>query len=131
MRARRAGSRKLSIEATTFDKARRDAIELPDGDRVTYRELRNTPGQVWERLSRDRPLTLFADGKAKALLIPIPDGDAAAAQEAYLRGRALLSVRRIQDAARRGGRSAMMLDQINRVIREVRHELREGDSSSE
>lgn len=112
-------------------KARREAIELPAGDRVTYRELRNTPGQVWERLSRDRPLTLFADGQAKALLIPIPDGDAAGAQEAYMRGRALLAVRRIQEAARQSGRSAMTLDQINRVIRDVRRELREGDSSSE
>lgn len=102
---------------------------VPVGDRVTYRELRNTPSQVWERLSQERPLTLFADGQAKALLIPIPDGDAAAAQEAYLRGRALLAVRRIQDAARRSGRSAMTLEEINRVIRDVRRELHGDDSS--
>lgn len=113
------------------DRRRSEAMEFPPGDRVTYRELRNTPGQVWERLSRDRPLTLFADGQAKALLIPIPDGDAAAAQEAYVRGRALLAVRRIQDAARRSGRSAMTLDQINGVIRELRRELSEDESSSE
>ncbi len=100
------------------------------GDRVTYRELRNTPGQVWERLALDRPLTLVADGQAKALLIPIPDGDAATAQEAYLRGRALLAVRRIQDDARRGRKSAMTLDEINRVIREARRELSDKDSST-
>jgi hypothetical protein len=105
--------------------AEREAI----GDRLTYRELRNTPGRVWERLSTDRPLTLVADGQPKALLIPIPDGDAAAAQEAYERGRALLAVRRIQEAARRGGASAMTLDQINRIIREVRDELRKRDAT--
>ncbi len=101
--------------------------EKPPSDRVSYRELRNTPGQVWERLAQDRPLTLYAEGEAKALLIPIADGDAAAAQEAYLRGRALLAVRRIQDAARRGGQDAMTLEEINRIIRAVRHELRDRD----
>lgn len=111
------------------EKQPRRAVEPFAGDRVTYRELRNTPGQVWERLALDRPLTLVADGQAKALLIPIPDGDAAGAHEAYLRGRALLAVRRIQDAARRGGKSAMTLDEINRVIREVRREFDERDSS--
>lgn len=104
---------------------RRGAVEKPINDRVTYRELRNTPGQVWERLAHDRPLTLFAEGEPKALLIPIPDGDAAAAEEAYVRGRALLAVRRIQDRARQSGTSAMTPEEINRVIREVRHELDE------
>lgn len=100
-------------------------------DRVTYRELRNTPGLVWERLSLDRPLTLVADGQPKALLIPIIDGDAASAQEAYIRGRALLAVRRIQDAARRGGTSAMSLDDINRVIGDVRRALSERDEADD
>jgi hypothetical protein len=104
--------------------------ESQASDRVTYRELRNTPGKVWERLSQDRPLTLYAEGQAKALLIPIPDGDTATAQEAYLRGRALLAVRRIQENARRGGASAMTLEQINRVIREVRDELRSREEQS-
>jgi hypothetical protein len=86
---------------------------------------------VWERLAQDQPLTLYAEGEAKALLIPIPDGDAAAAEEAYLRGRALLAVRRIQDAARLGGRDAMTLAEINRVIHAVRRELGERDRAAE
>lgn len=101
------------------------------GDRVTYRELRNTPGVVWERLAQDQPLTLVAEGQPKALLIPILDGDADAAREAYLRGRALLAVRRIQDAARRGRTSAMSLQEINRVIGEVRRELGERDETDD
>ena len=107
---------------------RRAGAPEPFGDRLTYRELRNTPGRVWERLSTDKPLTLVADGQPRALLIPIPDGDAASAQEAYERGRALLEVRRIQDAARRGGAGAMSLDHINRIIREVRQELRDRET---
>jgi hypothetical protein len=112
-------------------KSRRGASKPVVSDRVTYRELRNTPGLVWERLSRDQPLTLVADGQPKALLIPILDGDAASAQEAYIRGRALLAVRRIQDAARRGGANAMSLEAINRVIGEVRRELAERDDADE
>lgn len=107
------------------DRSPPEPIDQPTRDRITYRDLRNTPGKVWERLAQDRPLTLYAEGEAKALLIPIPDGDAAAAQDAYLRGRALLAVRRIQDAARRGGKDAMTLAEINRIIRAVRHELRD------
>jgi hypothetical protein len=112
-------------------KSKRPRVKEPIGDRVTYRELRNTPGRVWERLSTDKPLTLVAGGQPKALLIPIPDGDAAAAREAYERGRALLAVRRIQDAARRGGAKAMTLDQINRIIREARQALRNRDATLE
>jgi antitoxin (DNA-binding transcriptional repressor) of toxin-antitoxin stability system len=107
------------------------AAQPAESDRVTYRELRNTPSRVWERLARDEPLTLVADGQAKALLIPIPDGDAASAHEAYLRGRALLAVRRIQDAARQGATGERMsLDEINGIIREVRAQRREQTGSS-
>jgi hypothetical protein len=110
----------------------RKPATLPAGttsDRVTYRELRNTPGRVWERLARDLPLTLVADGEAKAILIPIADGDAAGTYDAYIRGRALLAMRSMQDAARRSGKDKMTLAEINKVIREVRRErrAREGD----
>ena len=103
---------------------------LPTGktsDRVTYRELRNTPGRVWERLAQDEPLTLVADGEAKAILIPIADGDAAGTYDAYIRGRALLAMRSMQDAARRSGKDKMTLAEINKVIREVRRERRARD----
>ena len=96
----------------------------PERGRLTYRELRNTPGRVWERLSNDEPLTLVADGEAKAVLIPVPDGDVATALEAYRRGRALIALRRIREQARQNGTAAMTLDQINEVVREVRHEHR-------
>ena len=96
----------------------------PENGRLTYRELRNTPGRVWERLSNDEPLTLVADGEAKAVLIPVPDGDVATALEAYRRGRALIALRRIREQARQNGTAAMTLEQINEVVREVRSEHR-------
>jgi hypothetical protein len=97
-------------------------------DRVTYRELRNTPGRVFERLAAgDEPLTLVADGAPRALLIPIPDGDVATAREAYARGRALLALRRIQDRSRRAGTARLTPAEINRVIREVRQERARAD----
>jgi hypothetical protein len=88
-------------------------------DRVTYRELRNTPGRVWERLAADEPLTLMAEGEAKAILIPVRDGDVRAAEEAYVRGRALMAAAKLRRAARNEAGS-MTLDAINAVIRKVR-----------
>ncbi len=96
----------------------------PESGRVSYRELRNTPGRVWERLANDEPLTLVADGEARALVIPVPDGDVATALEAYRRGRALIALRRIREKARRDATAELSLDQINEVVREVRRERR-------
>jgi hypothetical protein len=79
---------------------------------------------VWERLAGDRPLTLVADGEAKAILIPVPDGNVEAAYDAYVRGRAMLAIRNMQDSARRSGASRMSLKEINRVIAKVRRERR-------
>jgi hypothetical protein len=93
-----------------------------ENERVTYRELRNTPGRVWERLAADQPLTLMAEGEAKAILIPVADGDVAGAYEAYERGRALMALRSIQDDARRRGRDRMSLADINKAINNVRRE---------
>jgi hypothetical protein len=92
----------------------------PGSDRVTYRELRNTPGRVWERLEADEPLALVADGRPRALLIPLVDGDVRGAYEAFVRGRALLAAARIrrQAAAERTG--PMSLKDINDLIARTR-----------
>lgn len=108
--------------------ATRPAVAAPiakkpvESDRVTYRELRNTPGRVWERLAENTPLTLVADGEVKAVVIPITDGDPARALSAYRRGRALQAMQEIREEARRNGTSKMTLAEINAIIREVRRE---------
>ena len=100
----------------------------PSTDRVTYRELRNTPGRVFERLASEETLTLVAEGVPKALVIPINDGDVETALEAYRRGRALLAMNRIQAKARMSGTNALSLAEINQMIRQVREELQGVDA---
>lgn len=95
-----------------------------ENDRVTYRELRNTPGRVWERLARNEVLTLVADGTAKAIVIPVDDGNAGDALEAYRRGRAMMAIAGIRRAARANGTSRMTLADVNDVIRKTRAERR-------
>lgn len=91
-------------------------------ERVTYRELRNTPGQVWERLAANEILTLVADGKAKAIVIPVDDGNERDAREAYKRGRAMMSIATMRRTARANGTASMSLAAINAVVRKVRRQ---------
>lgn len=97
-------------------------VNEPISDRLTYRELRNTPGRVWERLSTDEPLTLIADGVAKAVVIPLNGDDAETVRSVYRQARAMLALRRLQAEARKKGTDKMTLEEINAVIREVREE---------
>ena len=90
------------------------------GKRVTYRDLRNTPGKVFERLASGEPLELVADGDTKAVLIPVVEGDAASALDAWKRGRALLALSRLQHASRRKGTSEVPLSDITREIKAAR-----------
>lgn len=91
---------------------------------VTYRDLRNTPGRVYERLAEGEPLTLVADGEAKALLIPIDDGDVETVKAAWQRGRALLALQRLQAKARAEGTSRLSRTQIDAEIALARKERR-------
>lgn len=91
---------------------------------ITYRDLRNTPGRVFERLAAGEALTLVADGTGRALLIPIEDGDTATAIDAWRRGRALLALARLQAEARRAGTSKLGLAEINTEVRAVRRARR-------
>ncbi len=87
---------------------------------VTYRDLRNTPGQVFERLLLGEPLPLVAEGEAKALLIPVEDGDLETALDAWRRGRALVALSRLQAGARQSGAAQLAAADIEAEIRAVR-----------
>src|SRR3954464_5911944 len=93
---------------------------MQDSDRVTYRELRNTPGRVWERLEADEPLALVADGRPRALLIPLVDGDVRSAYEAFIRGRAMLAAARIRKQAAATRQGPMSLKDVNELIARTR-----------
>jgi antitoxin (DNA-binding transcriptional repressor) of toxin-antitoxin stability system len=90
------------------------------GPVITYRDLRNTPGRVFERLASGEPLTLVADGTGKALLLPIEDGDVNTALDAWRRGRALLAQARLQAEARRFGAAELDIGDIDEEIRAAR-----------
>jgi antitoxin (DNA-binding transcriptional repressor) of toxin-antitoxin stability system len=96
---------------------------------ITYRDLRNTPGRVFERLAAGETLTLIADGTEKALLIPIEDGDTATALDAWRRGRALLALARLQADARRSGAAQLSLAEVNAEVRAVRRTRRARESA--
>lgn len=91
---------------------------------VTYRELRNTPGKVYERLAAGEPLTLVADGEAKALLIPIEDGDVDSALDSWRRGRALLALSRLQSGARRAETATLTIGEIETEVKAAREDRR-------
>jgi hypothetical protein len=118
------------MEATMNPKAKTSRVKkaaptaAQENDRVTYRELRNTPGRVWERLADNEILTLVADGGVKALLIPVRDGNARDALDAYNRGRAMMALASLRRTARENGTSRMTLAEINEIIRETRAERR-------
>ncbi|MBK8246614.1 MAG: hypothetical protein IPK85_04330 [Gemmatimonadetes bacterium] len=87
---------------------------------VTYRELRNTPGRVLERLAEGEALSLVAEGEPKALLIPVIDGDLETAMDAWNRGRALLALARLQAAARVAGADELSMTEVIEEVAAVR-----------
>jgi antitoxin (DNA-binding transcriptional repressor) of toxin-antitoxin stability system len=91
---------------------------------VSYRDLRNTPSRVFERLATGEPLSLVADGTTRALLIPVEDGDVDTALDAWRRGRALLALARLQSESRRSGAAALALPDVTGEIRSSRRERR-------
>ena len=99
------------------------------GKPITYRELRNTPGEVFERLAAGEPLSLVREGEPLALLIPISDGDVTTALDAWRRGRALIALGRLQAAARASGTAATTLDEVNVEVSTVRRDRRRRESA--
>ncbi len=97
---------------------------------VTYRELRNTPGKVFERLSAGEPLPFVADGEARALLIPVEDGDVSTALEAWRRGRALVALGRLQAQARQGGAANLSMKEVIEEVTSARKVRRKRERGS-
>ena len=124
--ARKQGGRVNTAAPAMPDSATASEAETT-GDRITYRELRNTPGRVWERLANNELLTLVAEGSARAIVISVNDGNAQGAIEAYRRGRAMMAIAGIRKAARATGTARMTLADINAIIRDTRDARRRAD----
>lgn len=45
-------------------------VDTPDVPPLTYRELRNTPGIVADRLAEGRPIPLMLEGEIRGVIFP-------------------------------------------------------------
>lgn len=95
---------------------------------ISYRDLRNTPGRVFEQLAEGEPLALVSEGTTRALLIPVEQGDVATALDAWRRGRALLALGRLQAGTRRSGTANLSLAEITSEVKTARRARRRRES---
>jgi hypothetical protein len=84
---------------------------------LSYRDLRNTPGVVAERLADGRPVPVNIDGETRALLVPMPEGISPAEF-----ARSLAALRAMQRWSVERGLDTMTVDDIDDVIAEARAE---------
>lgn len=98
------------------------------GRTITYRDLRNTPGRVSESLAAGEYLSLVSEGVPKAVLIPVEDGDVATAIEAWRRGRGMIALQRLQQAARESEGSTLRPADIATEVSAARRARRRRES---
>lgn len=90
---------------------------------LSYRDLRNTPGIVAERLADGRPVPLNIEGETRALVFPVRDGDDPAELARELaRVRFGILLRRAQAESVALGLDKLTMDDIDDLIAEVRAE---------
>ena len=88
---------------------------------ISIRDLRNTPGQVWEAIAGEDAI-LTANGKPVGVLIRAGDEDLDSFLALIRQVRAQLAVSRMRSAARRKGSAALTQREINEEIDAVRAE---------
>lgn len=89
-------------------------------DFVTARELRLSPGSVWEKLERQRALIITSNGRPIGMLSDLPEGDVEAALLLLRRLRAEHAVMRLRREAKAKGLDRWTSARIDREIRAVR-----------
>ena len=91
---------------------------------IPIRELRNNSGQVWKALEAKSELVLTANGKPIALMTPVTGENLESELKAIRRSRAALALERIRAAAQSRGIDRMTMDEIDRVVSDVRRKRR-------
>ena len=87
---------------------------------VAVRDLRLKPGQVWERLDREREIILTSNGKPIALLTRVNDEDFEKTITAVRRARALMAMEEMQRASLAAGKNRMSDAEIEAEIKAAR-----------
>jgi PHD/YefM family antitoxin component YafN of YafNO toxin-antitoxin module len=91
---------------------------------LSSRDLRNTPGVLWEALDQRATVALTANGKPKALVIGVDEDDFEETLRDLGRIRGLRAMRALQEEAAERGLDRMTEEEIEAIIRETRAERR-------
>ncbi len=89
---------------------------------LSSRDLRNTPGALWEALESGASVALTANGKPKALVIGVGEDDFEETLRDLARLRLMRAVRAAQAEAARTGANQISEAEIEAEIQQVRRE---------
>ena len=89
---------------------------------LSSRDVRNTPGALWEALESGASVALTANGKPKALVIGVGDDDFEETLRDLARLRLMRAVRAAQAEAARTGANQISEAEIEAEIQRTRRE---------
>ena len=91
---------------------------------VTIRDLRLKPGDVWDKLRRQREIVLTSNGRPVAIIAGVGEDDVEETVAALRRARAQVAVSRLRRAAAERGADKLSAAEIEAEIAETRRERR-------
>jgi len=91
---------------------------------VTIRDLRLKPGDVWDKLRRQREIVLTSNGRPVAIIAGVGEDDVEETVAALRRARAQVAVSRLRRGAAERGADRLSAAEIEAEIAETRRERR-------
>ena len=91
---------------------------------VTIRDLRLKPGDVWDKLRKQREIILTSNGRPVAVIADVREDDVEETVAALRRARAQAAVSRLRRAAAAGGQDRLSAAEIGAEVAQVRRERR-------
>jgi hypothetical protein len=85
-------------------------------DYVTVRDLRSTPKQVWEKLSREGRVVLTNNGKPKAVMVEVDSSTLEETLATFEQAQLMRLLGSIHRDSIKNGTDQMSVDEINREI---------------
>ena len=86
---------------------------------ISVRELRNNPGEVWEKL-HEEDLVLTSNGKPVGILLGVAEEDLGDALESVRRARAMQAVSRMRRRAAENGLDRLAPEEVEAEVQAVR-----------
>jgi len=87
---------------------------------VTVRDFRTSPASIWRKLPSERELIVTNNGKPIALLTPLSDETLEDTVSAVRKAKAINALKKMQEISVSLGNDKMTLEEINRIIKDVR-----------